>query len=136
MSTGDLPRLASAVKTRRLELGLPRLKAANEAGISKDTWKRVEEAAPVRELNYAKIDVVLGWATGSCIVILGGGHPIPVGPSATAPDVTIADTTDASRDARAKTVVSSLLGTTDLPDAEIKPLSDRIIDDLKRQGLL
>jgi hypothetical protein len=137
MSTGELPRLASAVKTRRLELGLPRLKAATEAGISKDTWKRVEEAAPVRELNYAKIDTVLGWAVGSCTIILAGGHPIPAGPSAVAPEVTIADTTDTPRDAAAKDVVSSRLASaTDLPVEEIQPLTERIIRDLKRQGII
>ncbi|MFD9425554.1 MULTISPECIES: helix-turn-helix domain-containing protein [unclassified Streptomyces] len=66
MGTRDLARLASHVRTRRLELYRSRLAAAEAAGISKDTWRRVEEGMGVREVTYAKVDRALGWDTRSC----------------------------------------------------------------------
>lgn len=75
MATRDLDRLAKLVKAHRLELYPSRLAAAAAAGISKDTWKRVEEGEDVREGTYAKIDKALGWTTGSCAAITEGGQP-------------------------------------------------------------
>ncbi|BBB01007.1 hypothetical protein RVR_8238 [Actinacidiphila reveromycinica] len=137
MSTEDLPRLADAVKTRRLALGLARLKAAKSAGINKDTWKRVEEALPVRDLAYAAIDQELGWAVGSCAAIKGGGEPTVATPSTVDPTVTIADATPTDRDDAVRRIVESAsIGTTDLPAPDIRNLSDRIVADLKRQGII
>ncbi|MFB7013352.1 MULTISPECIES: hypothetical protein [unclassified Streptomyces] len=78
MGTRDLGRLASRVKVRRLELYPSCLTAAGAFGISKDTWRRVEEGLDVRELTYAKIDRALGWAPGSCVVVADGGEPVLV----------------------------------------------------------
>lgn len=138
MSTDDdLPRLARAVKQRRLALGLARLKAATEAGISKDTWKRVEEALPVREMSYAAIDPVLGWAVGSCDNIRAGGSPTAVAPSGADPAITLADVSDAGRGNTVRRVVESAsIGTTNLTAPEIRELSERIVDDLKREGVI
>lgn len=76
MATPDLARLAGRVKAHRLELFPSRKAAADVAGISKDTWQRVEEGMEVRESTYAKIDRVLGWAIGSCVAITVGGEPV------------------------------------------------------------
>lgn len=137
MSTDDLPRLAHAVKQRRLALGLARLRAANEVGISKDTWKRVEEGRPVRDMSYAAIDQVLGWAVGSCISIKAGGSPTPVEQSEVDPAVTLADVSNAERDAAVRRVVESAsIATTNLPANEIRELSERIVGDLRREKIL
>lgn len=81
MPTRDLDRLARQVKAHRLETYPSRLAAANAAGISKDTWRRVEEAEEVRDATYIKVDRALGWATGSCILIAEGGGPVLGGPA-------------------------------------------------------
>lgn len=78
MATRDLRRLAARVKAHRLELYPSRLAAAKVAGISKDTWQRVEEAEGVREATYAKVDRALRWATGSSIAVAEGGEPVLV----------------------------------------------------------
>ncbi|MFC9756895.1 hypothetical protein [Streptomyces sp. NPDC056921] len=78
MGTRDLDRLAARVKVRRLELYPSRLTAAGAIGLSKDTWRRVEEGLDARELTYVKIDRALGWAPGSCVVVADGGEPIVV----------------------------------------------------------
>lgn len=137
MSTDDLRALAEAVKGRRHALGFARLYAAKLAGMSKDTWKRVEEAQPVRELNYAKIDRILGWATGSCLSIKAGGSPTPAQQSQTDPAVTLASLPGSDRRTKALRVVESAsIGVTDLSAPEIRELSARIIDDLTREGIL
>lgn len=74
----DLGRLAKAVKARRLQLHPSRLAAAKSAGVSKDTWQRVEDGLLVRDVSYAKMDRALGWAVGSCVAIAEGGEPVPV----------------------------------------------------------
>ncbi|MEV7867517.1 helix-turn-helix transcriptional regulator [Streptomyces sp. NPDC088124] len=76
MGTRELGRLASRVKNRRLELYPSRLAAAGAVGISKDTWRRVEQGMDVRESTYVKIDQALGWAPGSCVAVADGGEPV------------------------------------------------------------
>ena len=136
MSTDDLPRLARAVKARRLALGLARLKAASEADISKDTWKRVEDGLPVRELSYAAIDPVLGWAVGSCDAIRAGGEPTIATRSAAAPEVVIADVEVSPRE-KARGIISQSFASTGMqPIGDVKDMIDRIVDDLARKGVI
>jgi len=135
--TLDLPRLARVAKARRLALGLARIRAAQLAGISKDTWLRVEDGRPVREVKYAKVDRVLGWAVGSCMAIAHGGSPTPVEQSGADPSVTLADVSDAERvDTARRVIESASIAVTDLSAPEIRELSARIIDDLKRRDIL
>jgi len=137
MSTDQLHALAQAVKGRRLSLGLARLRAATLAGMSKDTWKRVEEGQPVREMTYAAMEPVLHWAQGSCAAILAGGKPTPAEPSQVDPAVTLADVSDGARgEAVQRIVESASIGVTDLSAPEIRKLSARIIEDLQREGII
>ncbi|MFB7597204.1 helix-turn-helix domain-containing protein [Streptomyces sp. NPDC056160] len=82
MATPDLDRLAARVKAHRLELYPSRLAAARAAGISKDTWQRVEEGESVREATYAKIDKALGWVVGTCVAVMNGREPVLAGADA------------------------------------------------------
>jgi DNA-binding XRE family transcriptional regulator len=137
MSTDALSLLAQAVKERRFTLGLARTRAAELAGISKETWKRVEDGDPVREMNYAKIDQALGWAVGSCVAVKAGGSPTPVRRSDVDPSVVLADVSGTARDATVRRVVESAsIGVTDLSAPEIRELSARIVGDLKREGII
>lgn len=78
MATRDLDRLAQRVKAHRLQLYTSRKAAADAAGITKDTWQRVEEGKPVRELSHVGIERALNWAAGSCLIVAGGGEPVLV----------------------------------------------------------
>lgn len=78
MATRDLDRLAKRVYAHRLELYPSRKAAADAAGISKDTWKRVEIGLPVQDVKYAQIARVLGWSSESCIAIAEGREPVLV----------------------------------------------------------
>lgn len=137
----DLARLAAAVKRRRLELELARLAAAQAAGISKDTWQKVEEGQPVREMSYAKIDKALGWASGSCDLIMSGGDPIPVEPASSVEGVDIAtvpiETPRNLGDEVRRSVQTASLGTLGhLTADEIRTLSEQVVADLKARGVI
>lgn len=135
MSTRDLTRLAQAVLARRHQLGIARKKAAESVGMSKDTWKRVEEASPIRAMNYAKIDQVLGWATGSCDLIATGGDPVPADPSNTVGGVTVADVSGRASTAQ-RIVEGASIAVTNLSAPEIRALSARIVEDLQKEGVI
>lgn len=70
--------LATTVRKRRTELGLGIEPAAKLAGISKDTWKRVEAGLGVRDTTYAAVDRALQWASGGCATVLKGGDALAV----------------------------------------------------------
>lgn len=137
MPDRDLERLAKAVKARRLERYPSRREAAAAAGVSKDTFQRVEEGEVVREVSYVKIDRALGWAPGSCDEIAQGGEPVPVEMSddgsvmyATVPAGDLAE--------KIKQAVTdaTMAVTPDLTVREIKALNSRVIEELQRRGVL
>ena len=138
MAPRDPARLASYVKTRRLNLGLARKTAAEHAGMSKDTWKRIEEGGSVREMSYAKVDPVLGWAPGSCIAVLGGREPILSKPAETPADADISRVPDEDLGDRARKVIqlATIATTSGLTADEIRELSDRAVQDLRANGII
>jgi DNA-binding XRE family transcriptional regulator len=137
MAHRDLDALAKAVKTRRIELGLGYKSAAKEAGIAPDTWKRIETGLPVRELTYAKVDPVLQWAPGSCIAVLAGRSAVPVTPSEETPGVSISPVPPEALDAAKDVVQLAAIATTSgLTADEIRALSEKVVLELKRRGLL
>lgn len=118
-----------------MELYPSRLAAAQAAGISKDTWQRVEEAEEVRESTYAKIDKALGWATGSCVTIAEGGNPVLVGePDEGAPaeppaSITAAELRRAAFDAARTTLPAAPIG-------DIDAFSDELVEMLRKAGAI
>lgn len=131
MATRDLDRLAKRVKAHRLELFPSRLAAARAAGISKDTWQRVEDGEEVRESTYAKIDKVLGWAVGSCILITTGGEPVLAAESsasaAAAPRLSEEDV----REAAYKAAMAKL---PDAPIGAVREFADELVKVLRGTG--
>ena len=137
MATRDLGRLASRVKAHRLELYPSRLAAARAAGISKDTWQRVEDGEEVREKSYAMIDRVLGWATGSCILITAGGEPV-LGDSAaddtvSAPAAAEPGKAEVVRRAAFEAARTALPG---VSIGDIDAFSDDLVEMLKKMGFV
>lgn len=129
-----LERLATKVRERRLELRIGIAAAATSAGMSKDTWRRVEEGARVRETSYAKIDSALGWASGSCQGVLdGAGEPIETQPAGPAGG-TIARIPDGELD---RAITQAMVATVDtMTAAEIREVSRQVVEELKQRGIL
>lgn len=125
----DYDRLARIAKARRMEIGLSLDALAEQAGTSRDTYRRIEASRPVRDLTYVQAESALGWASGSCVAILGGGEPVPAGDAPVpARVITEEDISGSILIATAKSVELS-------PD-QIRSIRDRVIEDLKLRGLL
>lgn len=134
----DLERLAKLVQQRRLELKLGIEPAAKLAGMSKDTWKRVEAGLNVRPTSYTGIEAALQWATRSCQRIIDGQDPIIYEPSDEAPGHRIAHIpkSDLER-AVGDAVTSAALGTKgSLTADEILELNARVLQELRERGVI
>lgn len=139
MSTPDRAGLAKAVKAQRLKLFPSRLAAAQAAGISKDTWQRVEDGKEVYDSTYSKIEPVLEWATGSCQAILDGEHSteaIPMEGGVPGAVKTTLSGKEFSEEELRESVQLSAIATTGLFAEEIRALSERVVHDLKKRGLI
>ena len=117
-----------------MELFTSRKAAADTAGISKDTWQKVEEGAEVREATYVKIDRTLGWATGSCVAIAEGGEPALATPG-NGPTVAAAPAkpfdVDTLRRAAFEAARKKLPGA---PIGDIDAFSEELVEVLRRAG--
>lgn len=135
----DLDRLAKAVKARRIELYPSRLAAANAAGVSKDTWQRVEEGLSVRDVSYAKMDPALGWVTGSCTNIAEGGEPILATYHETSGGTFMQSHLPPSllpEDVRESVTSAAMATAANLTVREVHELSDRVVEELRKRGIL
>lgn len=119
-----------------MELFTSRKAAADTAGVSKDTWQRVEEGLDVRETTYVKIDKALGWASGSCLIVAEGGSPVFV-------DSRTSDAADTSPPASQKLSADTVrraafaAARAKLPSApigDIDAFTDELVDVLRRTG--
>lgn len=138
MTSPDLGRLATLVSKRRTELRLGVEPAAKLGGISKDTWKRVEQGLRVWDRSFAGIETALQWAPGSCKTVLDGGDPVPTGSVVGARDVRI---TDIPRDELKRlvgdAVQSAAIATKGtLTGEEILELNRRVLEELHERGVI
>jgi hypothetical protein len=134
----DLDRLATAVRTRRTELRLGIEPAAKLAGISKDTWKRVEAGLNVRDTTYTAIDRALQWASGGCTAVLEGGEGVPVEEVPGEDGVRISKIPKRELERVVGDAVQSAALATkgDLTGAEILELNRRVLEELRDRGIL
>lgn len=119
-----------------MELFTSRKAAADLAGVSKDTWQRVEEGLEVRETTYVKIDRALGWASGSCLIVAEGGSPVFVDgrgsdSSDSSPPAPQKLSADAVRRAAFDAARAKMPGA---PIGDIDAFADELVDVLRRTG--
>ncbi|NUO42445.1 MAG: helix-turn-helix transcriptional regulator [Streptomyces sp.] len=137
MATPDLDRLAKHVKAHRMELFTSRKAAADAAGISKDTWQKVEEGQDVRESTYAKVDRALGWATGSCVAIAEGGEPALIdNPAGTAQSAAPAGRSLSAEELRRAAFEAARAKLPNAPIGDIDAFGDELVEVLRRAGLV
>lgn len=139
MTTPDLGRLATLVQTRRTELKLGVEPAAKLAGISKDTWKRVEAGLKVWDTKYADIETALQWAPGSCQRIISGQDPLVSEQLEGAPEGTAVTQMPKSELKRlvGDAVQSAAIATAgSLTGDEILKLNERVLQELHDRGVI
>jgi hypothetical protein len=134
----DLKRLAKLVYERRVHLGLGVEPAAKLAGMSKDTWKKVEAGKVVRVTSYSGIERALRWAPRSCLRILEGHDPVVAEASPVAPDETIAVIPKEELERQVGDALNSaVLGMkSDLTAEQILALNERVLVELRKRGVL
>lgn len=136
VATLDLQRLAERVEKRRLQLNLSIVRAASLASISKDTWKRIERAEPVRHLTYDKVESALSWTVGSCRKIMDGGEAVVLDDAGAEPQI-IAVPPEVLEGEFRDAVQGALIATTDdLTSAQIRQVNERAIEILRSRGIL
>lgn len=145
MTTRDLPRLATFVARRRVELRLGIEPAARSVGMSKDTWKKVEglpeEAGPqpVRAATYARVDEALKWVMGSCEAIMEGGLPSEIesiGNGASMISVPQDDLGEEIQQAVHNAFLAAKDLSVDLSVSDVRKVNERIIEELIRRGIV
>lgn len=128
-----LERLAELVRNRRVELRFGIAPAAQEAGMSKDTWKRVEAGMTVRSTTYPGIEHVLQWAPGSCRAILeGSSGPVVVDPIGGGTVIA----TDLANQVEDSVRLAAIAVSDNLTAVEIRELSQRVLEELKQRGVI
>lgn len=137
MTSPTHERLGQLVQTRRAELKLGVEPAAKLAGISKDTWKRVEAGLKVWDRSYGGIETALQWAPGSCRRILEGDAPI-VAEASPAGDAAIAVIPKEELERQVgDSVNSAALGIKGgLTDEQILELNARVLKELRERGVI
>lgn len=134
--TRDLDRLAARVLAHRLEQYPSRLAAARAAGISKDTWHRVERGEEVIGPSYAAIDRALGWATGSCVAVAEGGEPLLVEAAGDLPPPAEASPPLGARQLREAAFEAAMAKLPSAPIGEVRAFADELVQVLRRGGSL
>lgn len=118
-----------------MELYPSRLAAAQAAGISKDTWQRIEEGEEVRESTYVKVNKALGWSGDSCLAIAEGGNPVFIDSSKAgstpAPATQQKLTAEAVRRAAFEAARAKMPAA---PIGDIDAFSDELVEVLRRTG--
>ncbi|MBX9392209.1 helix-turn-helix domain-containing protein [Streptomyces sp. TRM72054] len=130
----DLQRLAQRVKAHRLELYPSRLAAAQAAGVSKDTWQKVEEGQKVRESSYGKIARSLGWTTHSCVAIAEGGEPVLADANGRSPSGAPAAKPLSPEAVRRAAFEAARAKLPNMPIGDIDAFSDELVENLRRAG--
>lgn len=131
-----LRRLADHIRRRRVELGMNKIDVAKAADITINTYMKLEDAKPVRDLTYGKVETVLQWAAGSCQEVLRGGDPT-VAERMTDSVVTSPVTSDDLEGDVGQAVTNAAIAVADgMSAADIRKLKQHVIDDLRRRGRL
>jgi DNA-binding XRE family transcriptional regulator len=128
-----LEQLAAHAAKRRAALGMTKAAVAAAVGVSINTYHRLETGGQIRDVTYAKVETVLGWAPGSCRDILNGA-PGPVLVEHAVDGVAYAKVP--AEDLR-QAVTNAVVAVADnLTAAEIREVSRRTMEELKRRGLI
>lgn len=124
------------MQERRLQLNLSIKRAAALAGMSKDTWMRVESGEEVRHMTLDKIEAALDWTVGSCRKIMDGGDPVLL--DETDVNATITPVPNGALESELRGAVqNALIATTDdLTTAQIREVNERAIEILRQRGVL
>lgn len=113
-----------------------KIDVAKAADITINTYMKVEDGKPVRDLTYGKIETVLQWAAGSCHEVLRGG--IPTISVSTTEGAAVSPVTAGDLEGEVgQAVTNALIAVADgMSAADIRKAKQRVIEELRRLGRL
>ncbi|MBB5108397.1 hypothetical protein [Streptomyces spectabilis] len=130
-----LQRLARLVRQRRVELGMNKIDVAKAADITINTYMKVEDGRPVRDVTYGKIEPVFKWAASTCRDILAGATaPTTIEPSAPQSSISPVSVGDLAADVEDAVQNAAISVSDDLTAAQIRALKQGVIDELRKRG--
>ena len=133
MATRDLDRLARYVTAHRMELFPSYKEAARAAGISKDTWKKIEKGREdVRPTIYPKVAKALGWALGDCMAVAEGGEPVLTDHSGGSP--TVSSPLPGAAAVRRWVLEAARTTLPTVPIGDIDAFEDELVEVMRRAG--
>lgn len=136
-----LQKLAALVAQRRVALGFASKEAAAEAcGVSHTTYRKIEFGRPANSTSYAKLEIAFGFRPGSVKAVLEG----------TSDSITLDDGTELIEGGQVTRVDPGMLEATlrdavrssatltrpDITLGEVEAMNERIVEDLRRRGIL
>lgn len=128
-----LQRLGTVVIRRRTELKLNKVDVARAAGMQVNTYSKVEEGIPVRPTTYSRIEPILGWGSGSCLDVLGGGAPTLTEPSVENAVISPVRPEDLAAEVGAAVQDAALSVSDTLTAAEIRELKRRVVSEVMQR---
>ncbi|MFH8591226.1 hypothetical protein [Streptomyces rimosus] len=132
-----LQRLADLITERRIQLSMTKSDLARAAGLTINTYNKVEAARPVRDTTYGRIEPVLGWSPGSCRnVLTGTGEPSAITRSPECGPSRSADPEVFQRDIEEAVQAAAIAATDTLTTADLRKLSQHLVEELRRRGYL
>jgi hypothetical protein len=117
-----------------MELFTSRKAAADAAGVSKDTWRRVEEGLEVRDTKLGQISRALGWTVDSGITIAEGGEPTLAG--ATVAAATEQPSPMPADDVRRHVFEAARAKLPLAPIGDLDAFSDELVEVFRRAGMV
>ncbi|MEV6180131.1 hypothetical protein [Streptomyces sp. NPDC052015] len=145
-ATRHLQRLATLVRQRRVALGFSSKEAAADAcGISHTTYRKIEgteSADPqrVRDTTYAKLEASFGMRAGSCKAVLDGSADSVVLEDGTelieGGKITPRDAEALEEGLREAITRGATLTAPHLTLGQVEAMNERIMEELRRRGLL
>jgi hypothetical protein len=136
-----LRKLAALVTQRRVALGISsKLKAADHCGLADYTYRKIEKGEPVSDSSYAQLDVGFGFRAGSSVAVAEGRSDSIVLEDGTelieGGQIARLDTDALAQDLPDAVTKSAMLVAPELTGVQMKALSEEIMEELRRRGIL
>lgn len=133
-----IERLAALVLQRRAAMGWSKEKAADDSGVARMTYRRIEDGERVQAASYAKVERGLGIAAGACKAVLDGAPSLLLDDgSELLPGARITPITGSVADEVMGGVAdAAILTTPGLTGHEIRALGDQVVTELRKRGII
>ncbi|MGW9058848.1 hypothetical protein [Streptomyces sp. NPDC055733] len=134
-----LQKLAALVTQRRAQLRLSQEKAAKACDVAYMTYRKIEEGQSVRGGTYAKLELGFAMRAGSCKAVLDGADSITLEDGTELIEggrITPLDPETLEEGLRDAITKGATLTAPNLTLGEVQAINERVVEELRRRGIL